>query len=212
MAESYFFQVSYLSKNGTDEQKIAAASCLKSIFKKSDKAKLKKLPSLPAKDKDLVVDQPGKSIYEYNLPLELAATGIADWKWDEEQKVDGDYGEVSIAIGRHTPSNQVYLRAITSLAFPQDLVAVYLKPHAKIPTFFIGLKLLNNGKIGQINLSDLLNLNLIIDQFIKAPGFWIRPFSLSEMNSNLKHLIANSWKSSDEDLDAIFKRYYEHNQ
>lgn len=192
VAETYFFQLNYLSKNGTDDQKKAAAFLLQKIFKTSAK--------------------PNKAIYEYNLPLVMAATGIADWKWDEEQKVDGDHGEVSIAIGRHTPSSQVYLRTVTSRAFPQDMIAVYLKPQSKIPTFFIGLKLLNNEKIGQINLSDLLYLKVITDQFIKAPEFWILPFSLTEMNSNLKHLIANSWKSSHEDLDAIFKSYYEHNQ
>lgn len=217
-------QILYLANSGTTDQQIAAAHCLgnidtewgQEVLKRLGgdfaKAKLKKLPSLPAKDKDLVVDQPGKDIYKYNLPLELAATGIADWKWDEEQKVDGDHGEVSIAIGRHTPSSQVYLRTVTSRAFPQDMIAVYLKPQSKIPTFFIGLKLLNNQKIGKINLSDLLYLKVITDQFIKAPEFWILPFSLTEMNSNLKHLIANSRKSSHENLDPIFKRYYEHNQ
>lgn len=192
VAETYFFQLNYLSKNGTDDQKKAAAFLLQKIFKTSAK--------------------PNKAIYEYNLPLVLAAAPDREWNWEEPQNVDGDHGDVAIAIGTHTPSSRVYLRTITSLAFPENMIAVYLKPTSKIPAFFIALTKSNNEKIGQINLSDLLYLSVITDQFIKAPGFWIKPFSLSEMNSNLKHLIANSWKSSSEDLDAIFKSYYEHNQ
>lgn len=231
---SYSSQIMHFFKKGNKEQKIAAAHCIKNIcteleiepllkqfsnpeqlFANATKSQQQKSFE-PAEDKHLAVDQPQKlPTYAFELPYVLAAVEDVDWKWDKEQTYNGLYGEVSMASGKHIPSGYVFLRVITAVDFPEDMVAVYLKENDKMPAFFIGLQTFHNEenvqneKVGKINLNFLISLNMISNEFIGKPNFFCRPFAKSEMNSKLKDIIANSQKSSNDDLQ-VFKEYYEY--